>query len=109
MSSLTPVLSGVPQGTVLGPVLFLIHIRNMYNELSDGTKASSFADDTRVQRGVTDIVDCNDLQQDLALIYDWAEKVNMKFNSDKFECLRYWPDPTQAPQFQYLAPDKKES
>ena len=31
----------------------------------------------------------------------------MKFNSDKFECLRYWPDPSLAPVHQYLAPDKK--
>ena len=32
----------------------------------------------------------------------------MKFNSDKFECLRYWSDPTKAPVHQYLAPDMQE-
>ena len=31
----------------------------------------------------------------------------MSFNSDKFECLRYWPDPDKAPPFQYLAPDNQ--
>ena len=46
VSHLSPVLSGVPQGTVLGPVLFLIHIRNIVKELSVGTTATSFADDT---------------------------------------------------------------
>ena len=53
VSALEHVLSGVPQGTVLGPVLFLVHIRNIAKDLSDGTTTSSFADDTRVQRGVS--------------------------------------------------------
>ena len=53
VSALEHVLSGVPQGTVLGPVLFLVHIRNIAKDLSAGTTTSSFADDTRVQRGVS--------------------------------------------------------
>ena len=47
ISSLSPVTSGVPQGTVLGPVLFLVHIR-----ISNESSSSSFADDTKVWRGV---------------------------------------------------------
>ena len=81
VSPLTPVLSGVPQGTVLGPILFLVHIRNIASSLSAGTSATSFADDTRVQRGVRNTTDCDDLQADLDQIYHWAESVNMKFNS----------------------------
>ena len=84
MSALTPVISGVPQGTVLGPVLFLIHIRNISRELSPESTATSFANDTRVQRSISSVGDCTDLQSDLQLIYDWANNVNMKFNSDKF-------------------------
>ena len=34
------------------------------------------------------------------------KKVNMKFNSDKFECVRYWADYSEAPTFDYLGPDK---
>ena len=52
VSDLSPVISGVPQGTVLGPMLFLIHIIDIACGLSEGTRATSFADDTRVQRGV---------------------------------------------------------
>ena len=105
VSPLTAVLSGVPQGTVLGPVLFLIHIRNISRGLSEETTATSFADDTRVQRGVESANDCSSLQEDLQQIYSWAQNVNMTFNSDKFECLRYWADPEKAPNHQYLAPN----
>ena len=108
VSSLSPVISGVPQGTVLGPVLFLIHIRDIAASLSQGTTATSFADDTRVQRGVQSEEDCSDLQADLDLIYQWAEDVNMHFNSDKFECLRFWPGSGNQPVFQYKGPDGKE-
>ena len=105
VSCLCPVVSGVPQGTVLGPVLFLIHISDIAASLSQGTTATSFADDTRVQRGIKSVQDCADLQADLNLIYQWAETVNMHFNSDKFECLRFWPGDGEPPNFQYLGPD----
>ena len=105
VSKLCPVVSGVPQGTVLGPVLFLVHIAGIAEALSDGTEASSFADDTRIMRGIKSVVDCSILQLDLAKVYSWAEQVNMHFNADKFECLRFWARPEDAPDFSYLAPD----
>ena len=49
---------------------------------------------------------CQALQQDLQFIYDWADKVNMTFNSDKFESLRFWPGKTPQPTFSYTAPDR---
>ena len=105
VSDLMPVISGVPQGTVLGPVLFLIHIREIASELSSGTTATSFADDTRVKRGIKSCQDCYDLQSDLQKIYIWAETVNMHFNSDKFECLRFWPGTGHSPDHQYKGPN----
>ena len=68
VSPLTPVVSGVPQGTVLGPAPFLIHICDIANGLSDRTTASSFADDTRVQRGIHSPEDCSILQAGLQTI-----------------------------------------
>ena len=103
ISQLEPVISGVPQG----PILFLVHIMNISQGLSQGTTSSSFADDTRVQRGIYSGTDCSALQADLQLIYNWSEKVNMTFNSEKFECMRYWADTTKAPDYQYLGPDSK--
>ena len=105
VSSLTPVISGVPQGTVLGPILFLIHIRDIADGLSSRTTASSFADDTRVQRGIHSHDDCSTLQADLGVIYNWAKNVYMHFNGDKFECLRLWPNQSNAPEHDYLGPD----
>ena len=105
LSSLSPVVSGVPQGTVLGPVLFLLHISDIARNLSPKSRASSYVDDTRVTRSIVDKEDCKALQKDLVTIFEWAEQVNMIFNSDKFECLRYWPKQDSKPDFAYKSPD----
>ena len=55
-----PVLSGVPQGTVLGPLLFLIMISDIDKDVS-ASKLVSFADDTRLYSGVGDVTDCYNL------------------------------------------------
>ena len=82
------VLSGVPQGSVLGPLLFLL----MLGDIDEDVKSafvSSFADDTRVMGKVSSENDVVNLQSDLESIYQWSEWNNALFNSDKFECLRY--------------------
>ena len=83
---------------MLGTVLFLVHIASIADSISPGTEASSFAD-------VKSVADCAVLQADLLKVYEWAGHVNMHFNSDKFECLRFWGQPGDAPAHQYLAPD----
>ena len=104
ISTLVPVISGVPQGTVLGPILFLIHIKGISSSLSPGTMSSSFADDTRIWRSISSQVDCSQLQSDLQSLYCWADSVNMTFNSSKFEWVRYeGSGPGQA--FKYQSPD----
>jgi hypothetical protein len=82
------VKSGVPQGSVLGPLLFLILIGDIDDRVTTSF-VSSFADDTRVGRRISTESDVKDLQADLNTIYQWAVDNNMQFNSDKFECLRY--------------------
>jgi ribonuclease P/MRP protein subunit RPP40 len=106
ISDLSPVISGVPQGSVLGPILFLLHIADIARDVSPGTMTSSYVDDTRANRCITNPdTDCQILQDDLEGIYHWAEDVNMVFNSDKFECLRFWPGKSSKPDNQYLSPD----
>ena len=87
-SSEERVVSGVPQGTVLGPLLFLIMISDIDQDVTYSS-VTSFADDTRVARSITCEDDVKKLQSDLDSIYEWAEANNMTFNSDKFEAIRY--------------------
>lgn len=90
VSSADSVVSGVPQGTVLGPILFLIFIGDIDKELTYA-HASSFADDTRVVCRIEESEDYEKMQSELCKIYEWADANNMKFNASKFEHLRYGP------------------
>ena len=87
-SNLSEVSSGVPQGSVLGPLLFLVLIGDIDKDITS-TFVSSFADDTRVAKGISSVEDVETLQLDLQSIYEWAEENNMEFNFPKFETLRY--------------------
>ena len=86
ISADSPVLSGVPQGTVLGPLLFLI--ADINKDISE-SNLISFADDTRIYTKIHDVSDCNLLQQDLYHIYDWATTNNMFFNAQKFHYITF--------------------
>ena len=75
ISDLKPVVSGVPQGTVLGPLLFLVHILGICSNISEESSSSSFADDTRIWRGVSTTSDCINLQKDLQSGYASAQSL----------------------------------
>lgn len=82
------VLSGVPQGSVLGPLLFLI----LLGDIDEGlvrSFLSSFADDTRIVSQILSTQDVVSFQQDLNTVYSWTERNNMQLNGDKFEHIRY--------------------
>ena len=74
-SSFISVRSGVPQGSVLGPCLFLAYINDLPNNLTSRTRL--FADDTTVYRIVTNSVDQDHLQQDLQCLAEWEENWEM--------------------------------
>ena len=82
------VISGVPQGSVLGPLLFLILIGDIDRGLSEAF-LSSFADDTRNGSAMDSTSDIQALQADLDTVYQWTHVNNMELNASKFECLRY--------------------
>ncbi len=103
-SELSHVLSGVPQGSVIGPLLFLILIGDIDADLLHSF-LSSFADDTRASKGVSSLRDTSLLQSDLDAIYSWATNNNMTFNSKKLELLRYGDNDALKAETSYRSPD----
>ena len=101
-----PVLvkSGVPQGSVLGPLLFLVLISDIDSDLMEAF-LSSFADDTRIGMSVLTEGDCSVLQDELSKVYAWAASNNMSFNNNKFEVLRYGANAELKENTHYLSPD----
>ena len=77
--------SGVPQGSVLGPLLFDIFINDLESGIT--SEVIKFADDTKLFKVVKTQEDCGKLQEDLDKLEDWASKWQMKFNVDKCKVM----------------------
>ena len=80
-STRADVISGVPQGTVMGPLLFLTFI----NDLPEYTKSDVrlFADDCLIYRKVNSLADARQLQQDLSSLEYWEKQWQMEFHPQK--------------------------
>jgi len=90
-SILAIVISGVPQGTVLGPLLFIIHVNDMEDVILL-VLILCFADDTRLSHAIRAGLieeDMLSLQTDLHNIIKWARDNNMELNETKFDLLCY--------------------
>ena len=102
LSSEVDVVSGVPQGTVLGPLLFLAFI----NDLPDSIKHSStklFADDCMLFRPIKNDADCTLLQQDLSSLEKWEKQWQMEFNPGKCTVMKITPSKQKEPiSFDYF-------
>ena len=82
----SPVISGVPQGTVLGPLLFLDYINDMPECVKSKIKLST--DNSLLYRRIQNIADCHQLQEDLNKLQEWGQRWQMGFNADKCEVIR---------------------
>ena len=85
-SKQAPVLSGVPQGTVLGPLLFLAYINDMPECVSSDLRL--FADDSLLYRRIKSAEYATILQQDLDKLQEWESKWLMQFHPEKCFTLR---------------------
>ena len=89
-SKTLPVSSGIPQGSVLGPLLFVIYINDLPQEVESQIKI--FADDTKIFRTLEANTDSTTLQQDLYKILEWSNKWLLPFNTDKCTTVHYGPN-----------------
>ena len=81
------VTSGVLQGSVLGPLLFVIYINDLEENIAG--LISKFADDTKIGGVADSDEDCQRIQQDVDRLEKWAEKWQMEFNPDKCEVMHF--------------------
>ena len=82
-SDIHPVISGVPQRTILAPLLFLVYINDLPK-----CNVRLYADDAMLYSTIHTLTDCIILQQDLNTPFHWASTWNMSFNPDKCEYIK---------------------
>ena len=83
-SKSSPVISGIPQGSILGPILFTIYINDLPDCISGPCKI--FADDTKLYNYSNN---SHHLQEDLERVEEWSHKWQLHFNISKCKCLYY--------------------
>ena len=84
-SDSVPITSGVPQGSVLGPILFLIYINDRPDEVCSQVRL--FADDTALYLTIESEDDGSALQNDLDILSKWKTRWDMEFNPTKCQVV----------------------
>ena len=82
------VLSGVPQGTVLGPLFFIIYINDI-NDVISHSRIKIFADDSKLIKSVNNLEDKNHMKEDIKSVMNWAKNNKMELNKSKFQLLQH--------------------
>lgn len=92
------VTSGVPQGAVLAPLMFLIYINDMTKDVN--SYMNMFADDAKIMRHVRNVDCCRELQEDLDKIDKWSKEWKMDFNTKKCHVMEMGRS-TRRPHWEY--------
>ena len=83
VSNSVAVLSGVPHGSILGPLLFVLFMNDIYESIDTETNIELYTDDTKIWREIKSESDCDFLQKDIDALYAWSRKSKTPFHSDK--------------------------
>ena len=86
-SKILDVKLGVPQGSILGPLLFVLFINDIHTKISENTQIMLYADDTKIWRHILAPIDHEILQRDIDSLNAWATLNKMKFHPEKCKML----------------------
>ncbi|XP_071941051.1 uncharacterized protein [Antedon mediterranea] len=81
------VTSGIPQGSVLGPLLFNLYINDLPDQID--SEITIFADDTKIFRKINNLDDAKKLQEDIDKLFKWSIKWQLPFNLDKCSVMHF--------------------
>ena len=87
-STFLPVVSGVPQGSLLGPLFYIIYINDLFHSIKVA-RPFSYADDTKLLMVIHDCCDYVSLQEDLNEVYEWSHLWDLTLNFNKCHHLHY--------------------
>jgi hypothetical protein len=82
-----PVLSGVPQGSILGPLLFIIYINDMPSNVDVRCPIQLYADDSKISSTIDSYHDCYRLQEQLERLVRWSREWRLNFNASKCKIM----------------------
>ena len=102
-STLVPVHSGVPQGSIIGPILFVLFINDLAQGIDENSNIALYADDTKLWRSIKSEYDNDQLQKDILYLHNWSIINKMNFNLKKCKVVPIKSKPSPLAMLPFVA------